>query len=451
MTKSPPTPEYRMVDVADLVPYAENARTHTDEQVAEIAASILEFGFINPVIISGTEPLLAGHGRLLAAYRLGLVSVPAVDASWLTPIQIEAYRIADNKIAENSTWDTGLLRVALGRLKTASFDLSLTGFSLGETQTLFKLGGSGAPSANGSLAARFGIPPFSVLNAREGWWQERKRAWIDFGVRGDEGRGEEGALTFVRGRTLADDLDEVSRKILTIGGMSIFDPVLAELAYRWWGIDGGTVLDPFAGESTKGIVCEAIGMKYTGVELRPEQCDANRAIALKLNIPMPRWVCCDSTKIDTVLEPDEQFDFVFTSPPYYDLETYSGRKEDGSAMPTYAEFMAFYADVFTKTVAHLRDNRFLVVKVGEVRGKNGAFHNFVGDNITLFKSLGLHYYNEAILVTAVGSVPLMAGRPFQVARKLAKTHQNILVFYKGDLRKIKSVFDHDIEFGDVES
>ena len=75
MTKPPPTPEYRMVDVADLVPYAENARTHTDEQVAEIAASILEFGFINPVIISGTEPLLAGHGRLLAAYRLGLVAL----------------------------------------------------------------------------------------------------------------------------------------------------------------------------------------------------------------------------------------------------------------------------------------------------------------------------------------------------------------------------------------
>ena len=188
MTKPPPTPEYRMVDVADLVPYAENARVHDDDQVAQIAASITEFGFINPVVISGDNPLVAGHGRVLAAKRLGLETVPAVDASWLTPAQVEAYRLADNKIAENSTWDTGLLKVTLGKLRAAAFDLSLTGFRPGEVDLMFKLGGE-LGKTNASLAERFGVPPFSVLNAREGWWQERKAAWLSLGIESEVGRG----------------------------------------------------------------------------------------------------------------------------------------------------------------------------------------------------------------------------------------------------------------------
>jgi ParB-like chromosome segregation protein Spo0J len=118
--------EFKLVAVADLIPYATNANTHTDEQVAEIAASIKEFGFVAPVITDGSNGIVAGHGRVLAARKLGLEEVPAVEASWLTPTQIKAYVLIDNKLAKNSEWDRDLLRLELSALKELDFDLSLS-------------------------------------------------------------------------------------------------------------------------------------------------------------------------------------------------------------------------------------------------------------------------------------------------------------------------------------
>src|SRR5688572_26370627 len=130
-------PAYKKVRVADLIPYARNARTHSDEQVAQIAASIREFGFLNPVIIDGDKGLIAGHGRLLAAQKLGLEQVPAIEARHLTEAQRRAYVLADNKLALNAGWDIDLLKVELSDLADAGFDLELTGFSGLELADLF--------------------------------------------------------------------------------------------------------------------------------------------------------------------------------------------------------------------------------------------------------------------------------------------------------------------------
>ncbi|WHZ12182.1 MAG: Adenine-specific methyltransferase [Burkholderiaceae bacterium] len=113
---------------AKLVPYARNARTHSDAQVAQIAASIVEFGFTNPILAGSDGVIVAGHGRLAAAQRLGLAVVPVVVLDHLTPTQRRALVIADNRIAENAAWDDDLLRVELDALQEEGFDLDITGF-----------------------------------------------------------------------------------------------------------------------------------------------------------------------------------------------------------------------------------------------------------------------------------------------------------------------------------
>jgi DNA modification methylase len=129
-------PSIKTVSVADLIPYARNSRTHSEEQVTQIAASIKEFGFLNPVIVDGENGIIAGHGRVMAAKKLGMTELPAVEASHLTDAQRRAYIIADNKLALNAGWDDEMLRVEFAELTEAGFDLDLTGFSLDEIGAL---------------------------------------------------------------------------------------------------------------------------------------------------------------------------------------------------------------------------------------------------------------------------------------------------------------------------
>lgn len=179
--------------MADLVPYARNARTHSDEQVAQIAASIREWGWTTPVLVDEAGGIIAGHGRIMAAQRLGIEEVPCMTAAGWTEAQKRAYVLADNKLALNAGWDSELLKVEMGELQGLDFDLGLTGFSDLELEGFLpsELPGEGEnEGSTASLADKFGIPPFSVLNAREGWWQSRKRAWLALGIKSELGRGE---------------------------------------------------------------------------------------------------------------------------------------------------------------------------------------------------------------------------------------------------------------------
>jgi ParB-like chromosome segregation protein Spo0J len=125
--------------VDELIPYARNSRTHSDAQVAQIAASIKEFGFTNPVLIDETSSIIAGHGRVLASRKLNLVTVPCIQLSHLTEAQKKAYVIADNKLALNAGWDDEMLAVELADLKDMGFDLDLTGFTLNEFQAILPI------------------------------------------------------------------------------------------------------------------------------------------------------------------------------------------------------------------------------------------------------------------------------------------------------------------------
>ena len=128
--------KYELVEVESLIPYARNARTHSDVQVAQIAASIKEFGFLSPIIITGDNTILCGHGRFYAAQKLGLKKVPCVREEYLTEAQRKAYIIADNKLSLNAGWDNDLLSIELKDLEADAFDLSLTGFSDSELDDL---------------------------------------------------------------------------------------------------------------------------------------------------------------------------------------------------------------------------------------------------------------------------------------------------------------------------
>lgn len=127
-------PAYKMIlkKSSDLIPYASNSRTHSDSQVSQIAASIKEFGFTNPLLIDEQNNIIAGHGRLMAADKLGIEQVPCIMLTGLSKAQKKAYVIADNKLALSAGWDDELLRLEFDELTEMGFNLELTGFSLDE-------------------------------------------------------------------------------------------------------------------------------------------------------------------------------------------------------------------------------------------------------------------------------------------------------------------------------
>jgi len=430
---------------ATLAPYAQNSNDHDDAQVQDIARSITEFGFTNPILIDEHGVVIAGHGRLKAAVVLGLEEVPCIVLAHLSSEQRRAYIIADNQLAKRSTWNMDVLLGELAALSDANYDLTLTGFDYNDLDNLLRGEGllpdgpaqpSQAPGYTGvsqpfpekyqnsgdqPLLRNYGVPPFSIFDTRQGYWQKRKKEWL--ALLGDTSATKEGTLS--RGYIMQ----------FINNGSSGFDPVLAEIMFRWFCLPGGTVLDPFGGEQTKGFVSGYLGFNYEAVEMRKEQVEFNRAACAGMD--GVKYIVGDSNNISNLIR-RRDFDLVFTSPPYYDLEVYSA--EDMSALGSYAEFMAQYENIFRQCVDMLAPNRFLIVKVGEIRDRDtGAYRNFIGDNVTMFQRLGLHYYNEIVMVTPIGTAAIRAGKTFRT-RKVVRTHQHVLIFFKGDLTQIGKVF-----------
>jgi DNA modification methylase len=285
------------------------------------------------------------------------------------------------------------------------------------------------PKVTSPVAQKFLIPPFTVLNAREGDWQERKRAWAGMGIKSEIGRKDD--MTYAIEARSFDHyrVKEGKRDETDVQGTSIFDPVMCEIAYRWFTAEGMQVVDPFAGGSVRGVVASCLGRKYWGGELRNEQVEANREQAAQLCAANPpQYVCGDSME---TLETAPEADFVFSCPPYGDLEEYSDNPLDLSAM-SHDAFLVAYRAIIALACAKLKPDRFACFVVGDFRDKKGNYRNFVSDTIQAFLDSGLNLYNEAILVTSVGSASMRVTRQFEAGRKFCKTHQNVLVFCKGN-------------------
>lgn len=164
------------------------------------------------------------------------------------------------------------------------------------------------------------------------------------------------------------------------------------------------------------------------------------------NNKYPKWVKGDSLNVKDIAA--DEYDLIFSCPPYYDLELYSDDQNDLSNYSSYELFIEVYKQIISDCVEMLKQDRFACFVVGDIRDKKGLYRNFPADTIDSFQSAGMRLYNEAVLVTAVGSLPIRVGRQFQGYRKLGKTHQNVLVFYKGDPANIKQY--GDVEAGDID-
>lgn len=280
-------------------------------------------------------------------------------------------------------------------------------------------------------------PPFSILDGKSGSWQARKNQWKQLGIRSEEGRDAE-CMTFGLNKGGNEDemLDAYGRKPMT--GTSIFDPALCELMYRWFCPAGGMILDPFAGGSVRGVVAGKLGYKYTGLELRPEQVQSNRDQQAELIPDAPVfWIQGDSDRTLDALQ--SEYDFIFSCPPYHDLEVYSDDPADLSNMP-YDKFIVKYRSIIHKAVSRLADNRFAVFVVGDIRDKDGFYRDFNGATKRCFISAGARLYNECKLLQPLGTAMLRANSTFGPYKKLIKVHEDVLIFYKGDPRQIKETF-----------
>lgn len=369
-----------------------------------------------------------------AARLLGLETVPCIIASDLTPEKIKAFRLADNKVGELAEWDFEKLEQELAELTAFDVDMTLFGFDESIFEDSVEDAGDELDENRESLQERFIVPPFSVFDTRQGYWQDRKRIWKTI-IKSGNGRKE--AL-------LGDGLKQLAEKQGSdLTGTSIFDPVLCEILINWFCPAGGKVLDPFAGGSVRGLVSVLMGNEYTGIDLSEKQIKANwknyQAIAGRRDLNgddlrKPCWINEDSTNLDMLVK--EKHDFLLTCPPYADLEVYSDDPRDISNMP-YNEFKAAYFDIIKKAVDKLEENAFAAIVVGDVRDKHGYYYDFVGDTVDAFRAAGMEYYNECILLNAIATAALRADKTFSASRKVIKTHQNVLVFVKGNEREIR--------------
>lgn len=411
-----------------------NPNTHPEEQIQLLAQIITKAGWRAPITVSNRSGyVVKGHGRLLAAKLAGLTSVPVDYQEYSSDEEEYADMIADNKIAEFSILDKKLIAGIFENYQFSDDAITLTGFNPGDFQDICSaLEEQEKDYVKANLKELFIAPPFSVFKANSGDWQKRKNDWLEIGLKSELGRNK----TFKSLQKLHErrrDITETQLKNSYKAGVSIFDPVLCELVYSWFSKENDTILDPFAGGSVRGVVASILKRNYCGIELRQEQVEANIQNADELcEDYLPEWIIGDSNKVLDTLD-NNSFDMMLSCPPYMNLEVYSDNPGDISNMKP-SDFFKIYSQIINKSYAKLKDNTFAVWVIGEVRNKDGNYHNFLGNTIQTFINAGFKYYNEIILETPVGTAAFRAAAAFRCSRKVCKVHQNVLVFLKGNAK-----------------
>jgi len=277
------------------------------------------------------------------------------------------------------------------------------------------------------LRDKFMEPPFSVLDTKGGAWQSRKREWKKLGIKSHLGREAECNVKTMSGLTPEQYFEKYGRKPMT--GVSIFDPALCELIYNWYCPENGTILDPFCGGSVRGIVSNYLGYRYTGIDIRQEQIDSNRAQALELCeiTNQPSYYVGDSNELLKGF--NKKFDLIFSCPPYADLEVYSDLDGDISNK-NYEIFIKMYSEIIVKSCELLKRGGYACFVVGDIRDKKGFYRDFISHTKKAFIKAGCPLYNEAILLQPLGTAMLRAGKIFESGKKLTKVHENVLIFKK---------------------
>lgn len=464
--------ETKEAKVTDLVQDDHNFNKGTAEGQVLMNQSLARFGAGRSILIDKNNRIIAGNKTAETFKELGKSKVRIIESTGdeliavkRTDIDLDSKEGREMALADNAT---GMVNLSFDEVELQAaadeygFDLNDWGIGPFDEDPAAELAKQTKKEERQvkQLKDDFILPPMSVLDTKNGQWQQRRNFWIEkTGIRSEEGRDEnltfalsaQGSGFYILRNEMREKLgydpsaEEVMAKMKELGlsafnGTSIFDPVLCELMYRWFNVKGGKILDPFAGGSVRGVMAGQLRMEYHGNDLSEKQVLENRrqsmwAFPEDWTGPLPRWTIGDSTKLDEILKADgfgdEQFDMVFSCPPYADLEVYSNDPHDISNMK-YPEFLECYRKIIKKACAKLKDNRFAVFVISEVRGNTGEYYNFVSDTIRAFLDAGLKYYNEIILVNQIGSKSIIARKGMAVGRKVGRHHQNILVFAKGD-------------------
>ena len=414
------------ISIDKIKMYENNAKEHPNWQIEKLSETIKKIGYRSPIVVDENNMILAGHGRYMALKKLGYSDVQVVRHIDLTEEDKKAYMIADNQYTLNTDFNMEILRQEIEELESVDFDTSLLGFDEIELQEIMEIEeelltdkyGAATEEQKGNLESKFIIPPFSIIDANKSPWMDIKNKWKELF---DSSKGRDKSLI---GQNY---------------GTSVFDGAICEVFYKWYTPQSKEikVLDPFSGGCVRGAVAELLGFKYTGFDIREEQTEQNKAQAKELKIS-PVFITDDSENVDKYVKDSTQ-DLIFSCPPYLDLEVYSNNENDLSNME-YEQFKDKYNRIIKNHCNKLKENRFAIFVVGDVRDKKGKLIDFVGDTIEAFEKAGLNYYNQVIYREPVGSAAIRAGRAFNISRKITKIHQNILIFYKGDVTQIKNHF-----------
>jgi len=477
------------IKIKEVKTNPKNPRLIKDDKFRKLVNSIKEFPQmleLRPIVVDENNVILGGNMRYKACVEAGLKEVFILRAENLTEKQKEEFIVKDN--VSFGQWDYDVLANEWETEELNTWGLEMSFLNAHEydnpASMQEEIKSDFVPNEeekiHNLLSDRFIVPPFSVFDTKQGYWQSRKNEWKSLGIQSEVGRG--GNLlkyseTILQASNPKKKLAEllklsspntanVESKIpnyyaqkesgLTdaeiiknfiensqLGGTSVFDPVLCEIAYKWFCKENGTILDPFAGGSVRGIVASKVGRQYIGIDLRQEQVEANEEQVLNIcENNHPKYIVGSSENVVEMisgLSGKPKIDMIFTCPPYYDLEQYSEDPQDLSSL-SHDEFDKIYEYIIEKSVSLLTENSFSVFVVGDVRDKNGVYLDLIGKTVAAHKKAGAVYYNSAVLLESVGTAGMRAARIFNGGRKLCKVHQNVLVFYKGDISKIKDKF-----------
>ena len=400
------------VAINKVFPNPTNPRTIKEGKFKKLVNSIQEFPEmleLRPIVVSKDMEILGGNMRYQACKEVGLKEVYIIKADKLTDKQIEEFIVKDNVGFGEWDWDVLANDWDVKELE----EWGLDGFPFEQEPK----------EEHNKLEDTFVVPPFSILDTKKGYWQERKKYWKS--LIGDEGESREGALA--KGDT--------NIMAATNNGVSLLDPVLAEIANKWFGLDNCNTFDCFAGDSVFGYISDALGNTFTGIELRQEQTDLNNQ---RLKGSKSKYICDDGQNVLKHIKEDSQ-DLLFSCPPYFDLEVYSDLKNDASNQKEYKDFLQILDNAFTRALTCLKENRFAVIVVGDIRDKKGFYYGFADDVKNIFIRNGAKLYNEMIIAESIGTLPQRVGR-YMHNRKVGKCHQNVLVFYKGNPKEIKNIY-----------
>lgn len=405
-----------------------------DKREKKIMQNLIENGFISPVFMWQGQ-ILDGHQRLRALSKLiadgYTISYKGDNVGNQVP-----YIIINAKDRQEAAKFILTYNSQYGQI--VALDEFLEEFKLNwediDTQLNLNTEYDRKRIGRGSdkLKQNWIMPPFSILDTRQTYWQERRSDWYNL----------IGNTSFTRENALGDDLIGSINE-----GVSLFDPVLAEIIFHWFSPARGTVLNLFAGDVEPNIVAAYHGHKVEGIELRQDQIEHTNRIATKLNIQKSiNIVCNDVLNINNHIK-DGSADLLFSCPPYYDLEEYSDDERD-FANKNEADFDSLLQQVINAGAQKLKDNRFAVFVVSEVRRPDGSYRGFVPKVIRWFEEAGLKYYNEIVLINSIGTLPFRVNKMWQ-NRKVGKMHQNVLVFFKGKIKEVDKDFKKTRQVGTV--